>query len=151
MTADTDRYRKNLRDELDGSALYAALADAETDPIRKDLFLQLSQAEAEHANVWRKKLTAAGINAEQFAPTFKTRILARLANRFGPRFVLPAIAAAEFADPFDRPTRRAGGVRANVENAVDRVAAEERRVDAGVDGPLYVRVHVERPVFVVRH
>ena len=42
---DIRRYTKNLRDELDGAALYAALAAAESDPVRKDLFLQLSQSE----------------------------------------------------------------------------------------------------------
>jgi len=31
-------------------------------------------------------------------PGFRTRLLAKLAQRFGPRFVLPTIAAAEFAD-----------------------------------------------------
>ena len=98
MKPDIARYEKNLREELDGSALYAALAAAEVDPIRKDLFLQLSQAEAGHAQLWREKLTAAGVDTERFTPSFRTRILGRLAQRFGPRFVLPAIAAAEFAD-----------------------------------------------------
>jgi vacuolar iron transporter family protein len=98
MTSDITRYEKNLREELDGSALYAALAAAELDPIRKDLFLQLSQAEAAHAELWREKLGAAGVEAKGFTPSFRTRVLARLAQRFGPRFVLPAIAAAEFAD-----------------------------------------------------
>jgi VIT1/CCC1 family predicted Fe2+/Mn2+ transporter len=98
MTAETARYEKNLRDELDGSALYAALAAAEADPIRKDLFQQLSQAEAEHAQLWRDKLVASGVGAKQYTPSFRTRILGRLARRFRPGFVLPAIAAAEFAD-----------------------------------------------------
>ena len=98
MRPDVARYEKNLREELDGSALYAALAAAEVDPVRKDLFRQLSQAEAGHAQLWREKLTAAGVGAERFTPSLRTRILARLAQRFGPRFVLPAIAAAEFAD-----------------------------------------------------
>jgi hypothetical protein len=61
MTGDIQRYRDNLRDELNGAALYAALAAAEADPLRKDLFLQLSQAEAHHAGVWREKLAAAGL------------------------------------------------------------------------------------------
>jgi len=61
MKPDIPRYEKNLREELDGSVLYAALAAAELDPIRKDLFLQLSQAEAAHAQLWREKLTAAGV------------------------------------------------------------------------------------------
>jgi hypothetical protein len=44
MAQDVARYERNLREELDGSALYAALAAAEIDPVRKDLFLQLSKS-----------------------------------------------------------------------------------------------------------
>src|SRR5467141_1062969 len=97
-SAEIGRYRTNLQDELDGAALYAALAAAEADPVRKDLFLQLSQAEAEHAKLWKEKLAAAGIQDLRYAPSLRTRLLARLARHFGPRFVLPTIAAAEFAD-----------------------------------------------------
>src|SRR5579863_10446109 len=98
MTVEIERYRANLRDELNGAALYAALAAAEPDPLRKDLFLQLAQAESSHAQLWRDKLAAAGVRDEGFVPGFRTRLLAKLAQRFGPRFVLPTIAAAEFAD-----------------------------------------------------
>jgi VIT1/CCC1 family predicted Fe2+/Mn2+ transporter len=98
MTDNIQRYRDNLRDELNGAALYAALAAAEADPLRKDLFLQLSQAEERHARLWREKLAAAGVHDESFVPGLRTRLLARLARLFGPRFVLPTIAAAEFAD-----------------------------------------------------
>lgn len=98
MGDDIQRYRDNLQDELNGSALYTALADAETDPVRKDLFLQLAQAEATHAAFWREKLSAAGITDVAFTPDFRTQLLGRLARHFGPRFVLPTIAAAEFAD-----------------------------------------------------
>jgi VIT1/CCC1 family predicted Fe2+/Mn2+ transporter len=98
MPVDIERYRANLRDELNGAALYTALAAAEGDPLRKDLFLQLAQAESNHAQLWRDKLAAAGIRDERFAPALRTRLLAKLAQRFGPRFVLPTIAAAEFAD-----------------------------------------------------
>jgi VIT1/CCC1 family predicted Fe2+/Mn2+ transporter len=98
MPEDIKRYRDNLRDELNGAALYTALAAVEKDPVRKDLFLQLAQAESSHAQLWRDKLAAAGVHDENFAPNLRTRLLARLARRFGPRFVLPTIAAAEFAD-----------------------------------------------------
>ena len=95
---DIKRYRANLRDELDGAALYTRIAAAESDPIRKDLFLQLAQAEAKHAGIWREKLLAAGIKDEQYVPSFRTRLLGRLAQRFGPGFVMPTVAAAEFSD-----------------------------------------------------
>ena len=97
-SADIDRYRANLQDELDGAALYAALAAAEPDPVRRDLFHQLSEAEAGHAKVWRDKLAAAGVTDFAHKPSLHTRVLARLARRFGPKFVLPTIAAAEHAD-----------------------------------------------------
>jgi hypothetical protein len=98
MTADLKRFQDSLRDELNGAALYTALAEAESDPIRKDLFLQLAKSEASHAQFWREKLTAAGVQQPSFVPDFRTRLLARLARRFGPRFVLPSVAAAEYAD-----------------------------------------------------
>jgi len=95
---DVDRYQKNLRDELDGAALYAALAAAEKDPVRKDLFLQLSHSEAQHAELWREKLRGAGVADKTYALSFRTRLLARLAHRFGPRFVMSSVAAAAAAD-----------------------------------------------------
>jgi len=98
LTTDVRRYQVNLRDELDGAALYAQLAAAERDPIRKDLFLQLAQAEANHAELWREKLVAAGIKEDRYVPSLRTRLLGKLAQRFGPGFVMPAIAAAEFSD-----------------------------------------------------
>ncbi|WP_018230626.1 VIT1/CCC1 transporter family protein [Methyloversatilis universalis] len=98
MTSNHDRYQANLRDELDGAALYAALAEAETDPVRRDLFRQLAEAETAHAQLWRSKLEAAGVKPEAFRPSFRTRTLAMLAKRFGPSFVLPSVATAEFAD-----------------------------------------------------
>ena len=95
---DIRRYQSNLRDELDGAALYTSIAAAESDPVRKDLFLQLAQAEARHAALWRDKLAAAGVREAVYVPSLRTRLLARLARHFGPRFVIPTIAAAEFAD-----------------------------------------------------
>jgi VIT1/CCC1 family predicted Fe2+/Mn2+ transporter len=96
--ADLARYRANLRDEIDGSVLYAALAEAERDPVRKDLFGQLARAEGEHAQFWRDKLHAAGLREVPARPSLRTRVLAALARRLGVRYVLPAIAAAETAD-----------------------------------------------------
>jgi VIT1/CCC1 family predicted Fe2+/Mn2+ transporter len=100
MTAKEDirRYTENLRAELDGAALYAALGSAERDPVRRDLFLQLSQSEAQHAQVWRAKLRDAGIDARHYGPSLRTRLLARIARYFGPHVVMSSVAAAESAD-----------------------------------------------------
>jgi VIT1/CCC1 family predicted Fe2+/Mn2+ transporter len=95
---DIARYRANLRDELDGAALYNGLAEAEADAVRKDLYLQLARAETEHAQHWRDKLAAAGVAPEPFRPSARTRLLVWLARRFGPGFVLPAVTMAEVSD-----------------------------------------------------
>lgn len=95
---DVDRYRANLRAELDGAALYRAIADAESDPTRRDVLIELSRAEASHAAHWREKLRAAGAPEPRFTPSWRTRLLATLARRFGPAFVIPTLAAAEYAD-----------------------------------------------------
>src|SRR5215472_15151541 len=96
--SDVDRYRANLRAELDGAALYRAIADAEPDPARRDVLLELSRAEAAHAAHWREKLRAAGAPEPRYTVSWRTRLLAALARRFGPAFVMPTLAAAEYAD-----------------------------------------------------
>jgi VIT1/CCC1 family predicted Fe2+/Mn2+ transporter len=96
--ADLARYRANLRSELDGALLYQAIAEAERDPARRAVLMELSRAESRHAALWRDKLRAAGAPEPRFSPSARTRLLALLARRFGPRFVMPTLAAAEYAD-----------------------------------------------------
>jgi vacuolar iron transporter family protein len=95
---DLDRYRANLRAELDGAALYRAIADAEPDSTRRDVLIELARAEATHAEHWRDLLRAAGAPEPRFKLSWRTRLLSVLARRFGPAFVMPSLAAAEYAD-----------------------------------------------------
>lgn len=92
------RYVRNYADEVAGAAMYAALADAEKDPVRKDLFKQLAEAENDHAGLWRKKLEEAGVPIPEVSLPFKVRLVGALARTVGVAFVLPAVANAEFAD-----------------------------------------------------
>ena len=96
--SDIDRYRRNFEDEVAGAAMYAALVEAEKDPVRADLFRQLADAEREHAELWRKKLTAAGAAVPEVKLPFKVKMVGWLARRFGIAFVLPTVANAEYAD-----------------------------------------------------
>jgi hypothetical protein len=66
--ADLGRYRANLRSELDGAALYRAIAQAEPDPARRAVLIELSRAETRHAAFWREKLRAAGVPEPRFSP-----------------------------------------------------------------------------------
>ena len=91
------RYRANLADELHGAAIYETLARVEADPERKRTFGELAASEREHAKIWADKLKA----NKQHVPTrpgVKPVLMKGLVHVLGPRFVLPSIAATEFAD-----------------------------------------------------
>jgi VIT1/CCC1 family predicted Fe2+/Mn2+ transporter len=92
------RYRTNLADELDSAALYETLAQVEKDQSRRSVFQQLADSEREHAQVWLDKLHANGVDARLPRRSVKTHLMRGLVHTFGPSFVLPTLAAAEYAD-----------------------------------------------------
>ena len=117
MTPDSDgaRYEANLQGEIDGAALYRALAEAETDPNIAKVYGKLAAIEESHATFWRRKLEAIGRRLPQLHPGFRPRALAWLARRFGPSFVLPTVNTLEQIDSgaYDKqPDAVAGGLPA---------------------------------------
>jgi len=92
------RYRANLADELHSAALYDTLAKVEKDDTRKQVYSDLASSEREHAQVWAEKLKANGIHAKSTGRALKTRLMRTLVHVFGAGFVLPTLAAAEYAD-----------------------------------------------------
>ncbi len=110
---DVRRYRANLQGEVDGQALYGALADNEPDAGLAQVYRKLAAVEGAHAEFWQKQLAKHGVRGVALKPTFRARALRWLARRFGPSFVLPTIAAAEArdSDAYDRqPEAVAGGL-----------------------------------------
>jgi VIT1/CCC1 family predicted Fe2+/Mn2+ transporter len=94
--ADIKRFRDNFQGEIDGVELYRRLSRAEKDPERKKIFLDLAETEKTHVEHWRGKLRAAGADpGDGFRPSMRVRILGFLADRLGPRAVLPMVSAME--------------------------------------------------------
>src|SRR5262245_32618346 len=91
---DQQRYRQNLQGEVDGAAVYAALADAEKDENLARIYRRLAAVERAHAEFWQSRLN----RNTKLTPSFRARILSWLARRLGPGFVLPALASAEARD-----------------------------------------------------
>ena len=98
QTTDLQRFTENLQKEMDGAALYAILAQKETRPQMKTVYQRLAESEERHAQFWRTKITAAGAPDPSISPTWRTRTIIWLAQRFGPQFVLPTITRNEKAD-----------------------------------------------------
>ena len=95
---DVERYFANRQKEVDGAALYLALAESEKQSQMAELYKRLSASEEKHAAAWEKKLEGlkVAIPARTLSP--RARILIWLAKRFGPQFILPTIASNEKAD-----------------------------------------------------
>jgi len=94
---DSARYRENWQDEVDAAALYRAIADVEARPELAEVYRRLAATEESHAGFWEGKLREARQPVPARRPSWRTRVLTRLARRFGPAFVLPTIAGKERA------------------------------------------------------
>src|SRR5262245_61885198 len=88
------RLRANLQGEIDGAAVYRALAKTESDPKLAEVFGRLAAVEEAHADFWRARIASNG----RLAPSMRARMMIWMARRFGPGFVIPTLAAAEARD-----------------------------------------------------
>lgn len=99
MCAETiQEYRTHLQDELDGAALYQALAAVEKDPRLAEVYRRLAAVERQHAEVWQERLERAGALIPPHRPSWRTRTLIWLAKRLGVGAVLPSITTLEQID-----------------------------------------------------
>lgn len=96
--ADRNRYLANLQAEIDGAALYRALADIEAGSELATVYTRMAEAEERHADIWRAKLLEAGITELAKHPGWRTQTLIALARRFGPGFILSTVTQREQAD-----------------------------------------------------
>jgi vacuolar iron transporter family protein len=92
------RLVDNLVDELNGAALYDALACAERDEHLAEVYRRLANVERRHADRWRRKLEESGEALPEFKPSWRTRTLGWIAKRFGTNVVLPSVQSFERAD-----------------------------------------------------
>jgi len=137
------RYRANLQGEVDGAALYRALADAEADPRLKEVYGRLAAVEEAHAEFWRKQLDRIGARAGRLGLGWRTRALAWLARRFGPQFVLPTINTLEQRDSgqYDAQAEAvAGGLPAAERSHARVVQAIESSTPGGLQGSALARL-----------
>jgi VIT1/CCC1 family predicted Fe2+/Mn2+ transporter len=92
---DIKRFRANLRDEVDGVALYRRLAEAEKDPHLRQVYEGLSQSEERHLALWRRKLEEAGAPVPDYRPSLRVRLLGWVARRLGTGAVAPIVVQME--------------------------------------------------------
>lgn len=139
---DINRYRANLQGEVDGAALYTALAEAEPDQNLAAVYRKLAAVESAHADFWRDHLARSGARRAATSPSFRARALGWLAKRFGPSFVLPTIAASEARDSsaYDQQTEAVAGGLPTDERSHARVIGAAASTGRGLAGPGVARL-----------
>ncbi len=92
---DIRRYRENLQGEIDGVAIYLAMADGEKDPPLKELYRRLAETEQRHGAVWDARLRDAGVDTSTLGPSWRARVLMMVARRLGAGAVAATVAEQE--------------------------------------------------------
>ena len=93
--ADLKRWRVNHRDEVDGAALYRAMAETEPSRELAKVYRDLGDIEARHASFWADRIREGGAKAPSSRPSLRARTLIRLARRFGASLLVPTVARTE--------------------------------------------------------
>jgi VIT1/CCC1 family predicted Fe2+/Mn2+ transporter len=135
--ADIERWRSNLRGELDGSLIYRAMAANAGDPKLADLYARMAEAEKRHAALWLDRLHDAG-DPRPVRPSLRARLLSTAARRLGAGFVAPMMATAERRDQgmYDDQPEAAGTTLAEDERSHARLL---HTVTGGASGAMLAR------------
>src|SRR5918999_3975418 len=83
-----EELEHHLGDEADAAYLYRALARAEPDERRRDLYERLASVEDRHVAIWTDLLARHGRRPPAHRPSARARLLAWVGRRFGTRFLL---------------------------------------------------------------
>lgn len=95
---DIARYGQNYLIEMDGIELYRALAAAEKDHRRAEIFRKMVKAEEHHAQRWVRLIQSGGGVVPTYRRSLRVRLLGWTARRFGTERVVPIISALEARD-----------------------------------------------------
>ncbi|MBI3737754.1 MAG: VIT1/CCC1 transporter family protein, partial [Chloroflexi bacterium] len=135
-TEDVKRYLANRQKEIDGAAMYLALAETEKQPQMANVYRKLSASEEKHATAWEKKLADANAKIPPRKISGRTKIMIWLARRFGPQFVLPTLSANERADSqaYDNQPEIEAGEFSTEEKSHARLLAMASQSTGGLPG-----------------
>jgi VIT1/CCC1 family predicted Fe2+/Mn2+ transporter len=92
------KYRMYLKGELEAAAMYGAMADAERDSERAEVFQHLVEAEMRHASKWAQKL---GIAPDSLRPPrwgLRMYAFKWIAKGFGTNRIVPLLLRGEAKD-----------------------------------------------------
>ena len=90
-----DELRQAWRDEKSSALTYAAAAEHEKDPKRRDIFLRMAAEEVKHADRWEKRLRELGADPGIYTETASEMARRKALVQKGPEAVVKVMEAAE--------------------------------------------------------
>lgn len=135
VNADLARWRANLQGEIDGIAAYSAMAETEPDGSLATVYRHLCEAERRHAMLWETKLRDAGAWTGMPGPSWRARLLAAVARRFGAGAITATMAGREARDQggYDGQPEASGTTLPRDERSHARLLREI--AGSGISGP----------------
>jgi len=132
---DARRYRENLQGEIDGIALYEALAQSEKDEKLSAVYRRLAQVERAHAEFWTKALEKLG-EKPNLRPSTRAKLTAWLSRRLGASTMLPIVANAEAHDiaHYDNQPEAVAAGLPNDERSHARIIQAVAQSEGGLPG-----------------
>lgn len=140
---DIDRYRQNLQDEVDGAAMYRALADIEEEPALVELYERLAATEERHGGLWKEKLVEAGEDPGEVAVSRRARMLIWLSAKMGTGVLVSTIARDERSGQFmydDQPETEGTSLRADERSHARIMATLAEDNPTSMTGPVLARL-----------
>lgn len=137
LSKDAKRYLENWQGEVDGQAIYQALAATEKNAKLSEVYINLSKMEEKHKQFWEGHLKKNNIAIPNASPSWRTQTLIWLAQWFGPDMILSTVASFEKADKnmYAPQVETKGTTMVADEHLHDRLLEEILEVDKkGVSG-----------------
>ncbi len=141
--ADIKRYRQNLQDEVDGAAMYLALAQMEGEPSLVELYERLAATEQRHGALWREKLAEVGEDPGVPKVSRRVRTLIWLSQRMGTGILVSAAANDERAGQFmydDQPETDGTSLRSDERSHARIMATLARDNPTTMTGPVLAKL-----------
>jgi len=142
-TDDIRRYRNNLQDEVDGAAMYRAVAGMEEDPALIQLYERLAATEERHAGLWQGRLADAGATSDLPLPSRRTRVLIWLSSKIGTTVLVYTLARQERAGQFmydDQPETEGTTLRADERSHARILTTLAKDNPTTMTGPVLARL-----------
>jgi len=121
---DVRRLLEHWQDEEESALIYEALAQAEANPSRRELYRQLAEVERKHQAWFEELLRQQGVVPRRRRPSMRTRFLLWMVRRGNRRYVIQARLKEE-AQEVQQYLRQRGKLPAPVAELTARVAHDE--------------------------